>query len=167
MDEAIIGLIGALIGSALTFIVGALTLRYNYLKLYAEMISSSRNEWINIWRDELSKFLSITDILRYEVNDKYKNNELKYKNNEKNTSERQYYLSLVKEYHISKKKILMRLNLNEKMHQEVYLLINKISYEKGLDNKEYFKLKEVLLNVSRDLLKDEWERVKQEAKGRK
>lgn len=166
MDEAIIGLIGALIGSTLTFIVGALTLRYNYLKLYAEMISSSRNEWINIWRDELSKFLSITDILRYEVIDKYKTNELN-DNNEINSSERQYYLSLIKEYHISKNKILMRLNLNEKMHQEVYLLINKISYEKGLDNKEYFKLKEVLLNVSRDLLKDEWERVKQEAKGRK
>ena len=61
----------------------------------------------------------------------------------------------------------MRLNLNEKRHQEVYLLINKIAYEKTLDNNNYKPTKEALMAVSRDLLKEEWERVKLEAKGKR
>ena len=61
----------------------------------------------------------------------------------------------------------MRLNLNEKRHQEVYLLINKIAYEESLGNDDYKVAKEALMAVSRDLLKEEWERVKLEAKGKR
>ena len=61
----------------------------------------------------------------------------------------------------------MRLNLNEKRHQEVYLLINKIAYEEPLGDDDYKVAKEALMAVSRDLLKEEWERVKLEAKGKR
>ena len=146
-------LVGALIGGLITLFIGIFTLRFSYNDLYAKTISSSRNEWITVWRDEVSKFLAISDMLRYEKIDKDKVNS--------------DYLKMLEEYHISKNKILMRLNLDERRHQEVYLLINKIAYENGLKNDEYKITKECLMAVTRDLLKEEWERVKLEAKGKK
>ena len=146
-------LVGALIGGLITLFIGIFTLRFSYNDLYAKTISSSRNEWITVWRDEVSKFLAISDMLRYEKFDKDKVNS--------------DYLKMLEEYHISKNKILMRLNLDERKHQEVYLLINIIAYENGLKNDEYKITKECLMAVTRDLLKEEWERVKLEAKGKK
>lgn len=154
MDSAIIGLIGGLIGSLITLVIGLLTTRFSYNNLFADTISKSRNNWINTWRDELSNFLAIADMLRHETTTKKACNEHEY-------------IELLKEYHIAKNKIIMRLNLNEKRHQEVYLLINKIAYEKSLDNDDYKPTKEALMAVSRDLLKEEWERVKLEAKGKR
>ena len=151
MDSAIIGLIGGLIGSLITLVIGLLTTRFSYNNLFADTVSKSRNNWINTWRDELSKFLAIADMLRYEETIKKECNEHEY-------------IELLKEYHIAKNKIIMRLNLNEKRHQEVYLLINKIAYEEPLENDDYKIAKEALMAVSRDLLKEEWERVKLEAK---
>lgn len=156
------GLIGAAIGAAIalittviTFVIGFKNIGFSYKSLFAETVSNSRNNWINVWRDEISKFLAISDILRHEK---------KYV--EKGWDD-DHYLDLLKEYHISKNKVLMRLNMNEKRHQEVYILINKIAYEKGLEDEEYKKWKECLMTVTRDLLKDEWERVKAEAGGKK
>lgn len=154
MDSAIIGLIGGLIGSLITLVIGLLTTRFSYNNLFADTISKNRNNWINIWRDELSNFLAIADMLRYEETIKKECNEHEY-------------FELLKEYHIAKNKIIMRLNLNEKRHQEVYLLINKIAYEEPLKNDNYKIAKEALMAVSRDLLKEEWERVKLEAKGKR
>lgn len=154
MDSAIIGLIGGLIGSLITLVIGLLTTRFSYNNLFADTISKSRNNWINIWRDELSNFLAIADMLRHETTTKKACNEHEY-------------IELLKEYHIAKNKIIMRLNLNEKRHQEVYLLINKIAYEEPLYNDDYKIAKEALMAVSRDLLKEEWERVKLEAKGKR
>ena len=154
MDSAIIGLIGGLIGSLITLVIGLLTTRFSYNNLFADTISKSRNNWINTWRDELSNFLAIADMLRHENTTKKACNEYEY-------------IELLKEYHIAKNKIIMRLNLNEKRHQEVYLLINKIAYEKSLGDDDYKVAKEALMAVSRDLLKEEWERVKLEAKGKR
>lgn len=154
MDSAIIGLIGGLIGSLITLVIGLLTTRFSYNNLFADTVSKSRNNWINIWRDELSNFLAIADMLRHETTTKKACNEHEY-------------IELLKEYHIAKNKIIMRLNLNEKRHQEVYLLINKIAYEESLGNDDYKVAKEALMAVSRDLLKEEWERVKLEAKGKR
>lgn len=141
-------LIGALVGTLVTIVLGLTTLRFNYKNLYASTVSNSRNNWINIFRDEISQFLALSDMLRYE------------------TFDHDNYLNMLKEYHISKNKIIMRLNLNEKRHQEVYLLINKIAYENVIGD-EYKVVKEALMEVTRDLLKDEWERVKLEAGGKK
>lgn len=154
MDSAIIGLIGGLIGSLITLVIGLLTTRFSYNNLFADTVSKSRNNWINTWRDELSKFLAIADMLRHE-------------NTTKKACNEHEYIELLKEYHIAKNKIIMRLNLNEKRHQEVYLLINKIAYEEPLKNDNYKIAKEALMAVSRDLLKEEWERVKLEAKGKR
>lgn len=67
------GLIGAAIGAAITlittvitFVIGFKNIGFSYKSLFAETVSSNRNNWINVWRDEVSKFLAISDILRYE-----------------------------------------------------------------------------------------------------
>lgn len=145
------GLIGALIGAAIalvtaiiTSIIGFRNIGLSYKRLFAETVSSSRNNWINVWRDEISKFLAISDMLRPESGCIDKDND------------RNEYLKLLEEYHTSKNKILMRLNMNEKRHQEVYILINKITYEEGLNDVDYMKCKERLMAVTRDLLKEEW-----------
>ena len=62
MDSAIIGLIGGLIGSLITLVIGLLTTRFSYNNLFADTVSKSRNNWINTWRDELSNFLAIADM---------------------------------------------------------------------------------------------------------
>lgn len=147
--EIIFTLIGTFIGAFATMFVGVLSNRFSYKSLFAETISKSRNNWINIWRDEISNFLAISDMLRFEK-EKIDDN----------------YIELMKEYHIAKNKIIMRLNMNEKRHQEVYLLINKIAYEE-IDDEEYRVLKESLMAVTQDLLKNEWERVKLEARGKR
>ena len=148
--EIIFTTIGALAGFFATMFVGILSNRFSYKNLFAETISKSRNNWINIWRDEISNFLAISDMLRFEK-EKIQNHD---------------YIELMKEYHIAKNKIIMRLNMNEKRHQEVYLLINKIAYEE-IDDEEYRVLKESLMAVTQDLLKKEWERVKLEARGKR
>lgn len=147
--EIIFTLIGALVGSFATILIGILSNRFSYKNLFAETISKSRNNWINIWRDEIANFLAIADILRFEK-EKTEDN----------------YIELMKEYHLAKNKIIMRLNMNEKRPQEVYLLINKIAYEE-IDDEKYKVLKESLIAVTQDLLKNEWERVKLEARGKK
>ena len=54
-NEIIITLLGGgLIGALLTFIVGLLTHRYNYHHLFAEIISKSRNNWLNEFKDSIS-----------------------------------------------------------------------------------------------------------------
>lgn len=67
------GLIGAaivaaitLIAAVITFVIGFKNIGFSYKSLFAETVSSNRNNWINVWRDEVSKFLAISDILRYE-----------------------------------------------------------------------------------------------------
>ncbi len=160
MDGFIGALVGALIGGLVTSFVTIFTLRFSYRDLFAKTVSTSRNEWINVWREELSRFLAISDILRYETKN------ICYKDDGEGKGG-STYLEMLEEYHISKNKIIMRLNMNEKRHQEVYLLINKIAYENNLGNEDYKVAKEALMAVSRDLLKDEWERVKLEARGKK
>ena len=154
LSEAIIGLISGFFGSAITLSISIISTRFSYHNLFADTVSKSRNNWINIWRGEISNFLAIADMLRYETT-------LKEERNEHD------YISLVKDYHASKNKIIMRLNMNEKKHQEVYLLINKIAYDESINNENYRIYKEALIFVSLDLLKEEWKRVKLEAKGKR
>lgn len=148
-------LIAAFVGGLVSYIVCRLTVRFNYHDLYAKTVSSSRNEWINLWRDEISRFLALADILKSDGLIKENNND------------KENYLNFLKEYNISKNKIIMRLNLNEKRHQEVYLLLTKIDSIYNANDENYNVTKECLMSVSRDLLKKEWERVKLEARGKK
>lgn len=149
-------LVGAIIGGFITSIVCVFTLRFSYHELYAKTVSSSRNEWINLWRDEISYFIALADIL--------KSNNL---NKENNSMDKGNYLKLLEEYNVSKNKIIMSLNLNEKKHQEVYLLLTKIDSINNTNDINYNVTKECLMSVSRDLLKEEWERVKLEDRGKK
>ena len=155
MSEIISGLIGAILGCLGTYF----TLRFNYRQLFAEIVSKSRNNWVNIWRDSLAELIAILDVL--------KENKTKLDSDCSTCSDKKCTnkFDLLVKYNTLKNNILIRLNMNEKLHQEVYLLINKFSYENN--DEEYSKNKELLMSVSRSLLKEEWERVKDEAGGKR
>ena len=56
-SKIIAALLGALIGSLIPF----LTLQFNYRQLYAQTISTNRMDWINKWRENISKFLACAE----------------------------------------------------------------------------------------------------------
>lgn len=152
-DEIILALIsGGAIGSIFTFIIAIRGLKFDYNKLFAETISGSRNEWLNQFRNEITKFLTLNEILMENMNKEYKETE-------------EYRLN-IKEWHNCKNIILIRLNMSEETHQKLYTLINTISFN-IVNPRKYIILKEVLMDTTRKLIKIEWERVKEEARGNK
>ena len=170
MSDTLIGLLSAVIGA----VVGALgtyfTLRFNYKSLYAQVVSQSRNNWLNEMRKYISQMLAAkkSELDYYAANlignlpnnpthvDKYQN-----------------------EYNKARNEVRLRLNLREVLHVK---LAEEIE---GLDNlspaqaqqpsqaqlqrwsKRFKNIEEEITNISQQLLKIEWDRVRKEAKGEK
>lgn len=148
MEEWIVAFIGGIIGSAITFIVGIFTLRFNYRQLYAQTVSSTREKWLCILRENLSKFISCAEILNYG----------KLNFCKKSVCEKE------KELLEAKAMILSRLNLAEEKHLALYYAINTLSYN---SNVNFEAQKDCVMKSARILMKDEWELVKAEARGKK
>ena len=144
--EIIVGAICALIGTIVGFISSWFLLKFNYKKMFAETVSKNRMEWINVWRENISKFLACSEIL---INFDSFDNKYEY----------------IKEFYESRAMIVSRLNMNEELHKLMYIQINSINYAKK-DN-DFFKKRESILELERNILKIEWERVKSEAKGKR
>ena len=152
--EVLIGLLGAVIGAIGTY----LTLRFNYKQLYAQTVSSNRMDWINVWRESISSFLACAEILQ-----KHHSNT---KNNTNCKTPTQCNECLVKhEYEMYKYRamILSRLNLTEPDHVEMMAVLEKFNFI--CDNKRFALQRELILELARNILKPEWERMKKEAKG--
>lgn len=146
MNEAICALIGAIAGAIIGFIASILTLRYNYKKLYAETVSNNRMEWINIWRENLAIFLSCARILH-----------LRPDRNDKDI------IDIKKQMYQAQYMITTRLNLAEISHQLIYNAILEIDTSQTNEN---FNMQCAYIEeTARNILKPEWERVKDEAKG--
>ena len=143
--EIIVAVLKGALASGITFLGTYLLLKYNYKKLFAETISKSRNEWINQFRNEIITFLSLNDMFRTKG---------KIIDDEKE-----------KEWHSKRNMLLMRLNQSEELHQKLYCQIQEISFPNELNDQEYLKLKNELMITAKSILKEEWERVKAEAKG--
>ena len=60
---AIIALAGVVLSVGISLMVSLLTRRYNYNQLFAETVSKNRMEWINVWRESVSTFLAIAEVL--------------------------------------------------------------------------------------------------------
>lgn len=144
MTEFWAALIGALIGS----IVPAITLRFNYRQLFAQSVSSNRMDWINVWRENISKFLACAEVLH---------NRYRCKNIP--------LLQVEKEMYEARGMVVSRLNLKEEEHRKMLLLMNNFSVH--CSNHQFIKQREEILELARNILKYEWERVKAEANGRK
>ena len=115
-------------------------------RLYADTVSASRMEWINIWRENIAEFLAQAEKL---------NQQRLCQNEVCNT-----LLAMNR----ARNRILVRLNLAEAYHREMYQLLMDFD---NTTNQNFGKKKEELLSHTRKTLKLEWERYKNEAGGRK
>lgn len=145
--SAIIALVGVLIGTLISYIVAKKTSKFNYDELFAKNITTSRMEWINVWRTSISNFC--TNVKVY----------ASYKTN-LGTNE----IEIVSKIEKAKNDILIRLNLNEEKHILFYKLITDLDYRViSLNSDELEKI----MYLGREILKEEWERVKKESRGMK
>ena len=136
--------ISAIIGALFGFIASWLTLRFNYRQLFAQTVSSNRMDWINVWRENISKLLACAEIL--------------HTSKEENTEYKKEFLE-------ARGRILTRLNLNENNHVLMYGALTHFDYS-SQNGRFYSQLAEII-ELAQKILKPEWERVKKEAKGAK
>ena len=146
-EEIITALIAAVVSIAVNFALN----RFKYRDLYARTVTNNRMEWINIWRKSSAELIACCEMI---LNN---NNLLSGKNSPNN-----YLSELYKEFYIKKENILLRLNLDEENHKIVYAILEDLN-PNNISNE---KIKEIE-GIVRITLKDEWERVKKEAKGKK
>lgn len=148
---AIIALSGAILSIGISLIISLWTRRYNYNQLFAETVSESRNKWLNEMRDFISTMLAEVKNPCPLDKDKNvcKNAECQLHSTDTRTNK----------YWKARNEIMLRLNLNEPLH---LMLKNEILQ---LDNGKDDKTIEKIILISQSLLKEEWEKVKKEAKG--
>lgn len=134
---AIISLLGVLLSLGISLLVALLTRRYNYHHLFAETVSSSRNTWLNEMREYISEMLAQAD--KSQTN----------------------YKPL--EYYKARHQVVLRLNLKETLH---LMLLHQIKILDNCTTKNYTTARDNIIEISQAILKEEWEKVKLEAKGK-
>ena len=148
MSDFLIGALGLIIGIVTTYF----TMKYNYNQLFAETISKSRNHWLNEFREELSIIVGTAFFINNKQGAKCKNE----------------FCEKVLEAEKARVKLLTRLNQNVgKYGNEFNKILQdelvKINFFNGIKEEDLIKL----VNISREILEFEWEKVKREAKGEK
>ena len=143
--EVLSGLIGGVVGAAITLVCSLLTLRYSYSQLYAQTVSSNRMDWINVWRENISKFLATAEIL-------HKENKL--------SNAHEYEKEMLE----ARAMIITRLNTSEEDHLLMYAALMNLDYTS--DDNVFEEKRLIITELARKILKFEWERVKKEAKGK-
>ena len=135
---ALCTLIAAVISAVVSWLVAKKTIRYNYKDLFAKTVSQSRNRWLNEMRSFISSMLA----------------EAK-RPSEKSTDNR------TNAYWKARDEIILRLNLNEPLH----IMLAKEIYDLDLPSADIDDISNKIIEISQHLLKEEWEKVKKEAKG--
>lgn len=155
--SALIAVGGVLVSVLVSVVFGIISNRYNYNQLFAQTISNNRMDWINVWRENVSKFLACAEFL--------------HKHNSscsaqcKNSQICEKCCEYEKEMYQAKSMIVSRLNLTEKLHALMKASIDNIEIN---DDDQTFTAKcEYILEVARQILKLEWERLKDEARGKR
>lgn len=151
INEILSGVLGAILGAGVSF----LTLRYNYRDLYARSISTSRMEWINNFREEISIIVATVRTF----SDK--------KNNEKNDDN---FNMRILEAEKARAKLLLRLNLDtskpgNEYNRVMLEVLSDFDFRNPSPNDEQ-KVK-ILIDLTRKILEPEWKKVKREAEGGK
>lgn len=151
------GLIAGLIAGAISLIGIFFTTKLSGVNIYAQTVSSNRMDWINVWRENLSKFIACVKMIN-SFNVRISNSTITY------SDISTVYIKMYESCNM----VLLRLNLTEPAHVLLKKQIEDILSElesKG-NNQNMDKLLEELSNTARLILKPEWERVKKEAKGK-
>ena len=149
---AIIALAGVILSTAISLIIGFWGKRYNYHHLFAETVSQSRNKWLNEMREYISEMLANKRRIVYGNVD------------EKSVVE------ICNKYDTCKFQVLMRLNINESDHRQLRALIIELdgygAQKLGQTAvKQYEATELAIIEISRKILKEEWDKVKLESKG--
>ena len=117
-------------------------------KIKIEVISKNRQIWINTLRDDLSKFIgSIATI----------ENHMRLEENKESTT-RDIFLSATTMREI-KAKIQLLINPTEIKHQKLIIILQEIIILTRDKNSTVDKINE-LIDISQNILKEEWDRVK-------
>lgn len=135
---ALCTLIAAVISAVVSWLVAKKTIRYNYKELFAETVSQSRNKWLNEMRAFISSMLA----------------EAKRPSDESTDNRTNAYWK-------ARNQILLKLNLNEPLH----IMLAKEIYDLDLPSADIDDISNKIIEISQQLLKEEWEKVKKEAKG--
>lgn len=143
---ALISLGGVVLSVGISLIIGIISNRYNYRQLYAQTVSSNRMEWINAWRENVSRFLACAEMLHKHAH----------------INERE---KIEKEMYEARGMVVSRLNLDEDDHKAMLVLVNGFSTDCCCQ--DFVDQREAILAQARKILKPEWERVKAEARGMK
>lgn len=142
ITPALIALGGVFLSAFVSYLVSVKTTRYNYKQLFAETVSQSRNKWLNEMREFISTILEVAQ--------------------KECASSKEPIVS--DRYLKARAEILLRLNMNESLH---ILLENEIEKLDHADSNNVDDISKGILTISRTILKEEWEKVKAEAKGGK
>ena len=139
-NEVIVALIaasGVIITAGITLVGYIFTKRHNEKVIFNQTVSERRNIWLNEMREYISEMLAQADISQNKDN-------------------------MPMEYYKAKNQVLLRLNLIEPLHK---MLSQQIE---SLDNCEnYQNTRDKIVEILQAILKEEWEKVKSEAKGEK
>lgn len=136
---AVIAFIGVALSVGVSLIVSLWTRKYNYNQLFAETVSKSRNKWLNEMRGFISTMLT-----------------------EAENYKQQKCATHAKKYWKARNEIVLRLNLTEPFHQALF---NEIKQLDCLNNGNQKQTIDKIIFLSQAILKEEWEKVKSEAKG--
>lgn len=147
LSEILSGVLGAIIGAAVSF----LTLRYNYRDLYARSISKNRMDWINNFREEVSIIIAT---LKTSATKNQKDIGINYLFNAEK----------------ARTKLLTRLNMDisktgNEYNKVMADMLAEIDFSLPCQSIDHYM--ERLIDLSRKILEPEWRRVKQEAGGDK
>ena len=142
ITPALIALGGVFLSAFVSYLVSVKTARYNYKQLFAETVPQSRNKWLNEMRGFISTILVVAK--------------------EECVLSKEPVAS--DEYLKARDEILLRLNMKESLH---ILLENEIEKLDHANSNNVDDISGKILTISRTILKEEWEKVKAEAKGDK
>lgn len=144
-----------ILSAAVSIIVALITTRVTIKQIYSERVSKSRMEWIDIWRENVTEFLAIAErIYNFKLS---KNDQDTLTNDEKKQQDEWEY-----QLNVCRNRILVRVNLAEEDHLQLYNILMNMDWEKSQNFKNY---KEKVLSLTRKILKPEWERYKKESGG--
>lgn len=144
--SALIALSGVIISIVISLLIGWSSIKYNYCQLFAQTVSANRMDWINVWRESISIFLACAEVLHN--NCSCKSEEL---------------IKIEKEMYEARGMIVSRLNLSEEDHTAMLLLIENFTI--CCSDKQFVRQRKAIHALARKILKPEWERVKNEARG--
>lgn len=146
---ALIALAGVLVSVLISLSLGLATRKYNYNQLFAQTVSQSRNIWLNEMREYISTLIANAKMLR--------NGKCAQENRDE----------CFQNYYKVREQIMLRLNLNEALHET--LKLNIVELDKMIDKTDLNGFETIIDHIeelSQTILKEEWEKVKSEAKGK-